>query len=362
MRFGMILLGLIGMICVIATVSGNENIYSSWFFILLFVVLGINLTLCSIVRVFRIKSQKKALFIQAEKSETTLSVENAEQWLKAHHFRKTAGGYLKHDIGYYGAFLTHASMLLLMISAACIFALAVRQDINICVGDAMELADGTVLTVDSFSMEDERGNVEYTSKLHALLPEGTEEQGIVQVNHPIKLGKYKIYQKSYGYAAVLGIRTDAEAQEEMLKLDEAAFLSLDGQNGIWYSQLFGNVMEENGEVMISRGNEMINPAYEVSVIENGKEQGGLVFPGTTVTAGGVNYTFYEPEAYPGLETKIQPEWALGLLYTSFIMMTIGLYLCFFQIPEAVHVKSDGITVVGRKDISMQIEKYRSEMK
>lgn len=361
MRFGMLLLILIGVLCVIATVSGKEDIYSSWYFILLFTVLGLNLTLCSVVRVFRMDGQKKALMMAASASAPALQVENAEQWLKTHRFKKSDNGYLKHSLGFYGSFLTHASMLLLMISAACLFAFAERQDINLCVGDTAELPDGTQLTVEAFSLEDESGKTEYTSTLRALLPDGTEAEGKVQVNHPLHIGKYIIYQQNFAYAAVLGIRTDADAEEEALKLDEPAFLSLDGENGIWYSQLFGNVTEENGEVRVSRGTEVINPAYEVSIIEDGKEQGGLIYPGTTVTAAGVYYTFYEPEAFPGLRVKTQPDWALWLLYTSFAMMTLGLYLCFFQIPEAAQIKADGIAIAGRKDISQQIVQYRAEI-
>ena len=361
MRFGMLLLILIGVLCVIATVSGKEDIYSSWYFILLFTVLGLNLTLCSVVRVFRMDGQKKALMMAASASAPALQVENAEQWLKTHSFKKSDNGYLKHSLGFYGSFLTHASMLLLMISAACLFAFAERQDINLCVGDTAELPDGTQLTVEAFSLEDESGRTEYTSTLRAALPDGTVAEGNVQVNHPLRLGRYIIYQQNYAYAAVLGIRTDADAEEEALKLDEPAFLSLDGENGIWYSQLFGNVTEENGEVRVSRGTEVINPAYEVSIIEDGKEQGGLIYPGTTVTAAGVYYTFYEPEAFPGLRVKTQPDWALWLLYTSFAMMTLGLYLCFFQIPEAAQIKADGIAIAGRKDISQQIVQYRAEI-
>ncbi len=361
MRFGMILLILIGALCVLATVSGNESIYSSWYFILAFAMLGLNLTLCSVLRVFGIRAQRKALYRKAEADEATLAVKQAEPWLKSHHFRKTDEGYLKHGLGFYGSFLTHASMLLLMISAACLFALAERQDINLCVGDTAELPDGTQLTVEAFSLEDESGKTEYTSALRALLPDGTEAEGRALVNHPLRLGRYIIYQQNFAYAAVLGIRTDADAEEEALKLDEPAFLSLDGENGIWYSQLFGNVTEENGEVRVSRGTEVINPAYEVSIIEGGKEQGGLIYPGTTVTAAGVYYTFYEPEAFPGLRVKTQPDWALWLLYASFAMMTVGLYLCFFQIPEAAQIKADGIAIAGRKDISQQIVQYRAEL-
>ena len=105
MRFGMILLALIGILCVIATVSGNEGIYSSWYFILLFTVLGVNLTLCSVLRVFRIDRQRQALLRKAENSTVTLTVPDAELWLKKHHFRPRKEAYLKHESGFFGSFL-----------------------------------------------------------------------------------------------------------------------------------------------------------------------------------------------------------------------------------------------------------------
>ena len=362
MRFGILLMFLIGVLCVIATISGNEKIYSSWYFILLFATLGLNLTLCSVVRVLNTGGQKQALMRKAANSETVIATKDAEKWLKAHHFRKTDCGYIKHEPGFYGSFLTHASILLLMISAACIFALSEKKEFSVCVGDTAELSDGTLLTVDAFSLEDENGMPEYTSTVHVQLPDGTEAGGIIQVNHPLRIGKYKLYQQSYAYSAVLGIRTDVDAAEEALKLDEPAFLSLDGQNGLWYSQMFGNVTEKDGEILVSHGTEIINPAYEVSVIENGSEQPGLIYPGTTVEVADVFYSFYPPEAYPGLTAKTQPDWALWLLYLSFATITVGLYLCLFVIPEAAQVKTDGISLAGRKDISMQIDRYLVEQK
>ena len=360
MRFGMILLILIGILCAIATVTGKEGIYSSWYFILLFTVLAVNLTLCSVLRMFHFSRQKQALLKKAEKSPVTFSVPDAERWLKKHHFRQSEGGYLKHKAGFLGSFLTHASMLLLMAAAACIFTFAQREDLNLCVGDTAELPDGTKLTVEAFRMEDETGELEYISTLTALLPDGNEEAGEALVNHPLRMGRYTIYQQNYAFAAVIGVRTGEQEPEELVKLEEPAFLSLDGENGIYYSQMYGNVVEENGEVRVSHGNEITNPAYEVAVSEYGGNQTGLVYPGTTIAAGGVLYTFHDPEAYPGLRIKTQPDWALWLLYFSFALMTVGLYLCFFQIPEAAHVKPDGISIVGQKDLFLQIEQYRSE--
>ena len=360
MRFGMILLTIIGILCIVATVGDREGIYSSWYFILVFAMLGLNLTLCSVLRVFRVEGQKQGLMLRAAKADAVVTVPDRERWLRAHRFRQNGEVWMKHTLGFYGSFLTHASMLLLMASAACLFAFAERADYNICVGDSAELADGTVLTVEDFSLEDESGNVEYTSLLSAQLPDDTAVQGMTQVNHPVRIGRYTVYQQNYAYAAVIGVRTGEEEAEELVKLDEPAFLSLDGRNGIYFTQLFGNVMEENGEIRVSHGTEIINPAYEVTVYEDGREQTGLIYPGTTITAGGVWFTFHDPEAFPGLRVKTQPEWALWLLYLSFVLMTVGLFLCFFWIPEAAVVREDGITIVGQKDISMQLAQYREE--
>ena len=102
MRFGMILLILIGILCAIATVTGKEGIYSSWYFILVFTVLAVNLTLCSVLRMFHFSRQKQALLKKAEKSPVTLSVPDAELWLTKHHFRHRDEGFLKHELGFLG--------------------------------------------------------------------------------------------------------------------------------------------------------------------------------------------------------------------------------------------------------------------
>lgn len=362
MRFGMLLLAGIGILCILATVSGNEKIYSSWYFILLFAVLGLNLSLCSFQRVFHLKALKLALVKKAENSPDVLPVPDAEAWLRRHRFvRQKDGSLLKNRAGFLGSSLTHGAMLLLMLSAGFIFAFAQREDLLLCVGDTAELPDGTQITVGDFRLEDESGRTEYLSELSAVLPDGNSMEGSVRVNHPLRVGRYTVYQQNYSYAAVIGVSTETNREEETVKLSEAAFLSLDGENGIYYSQMFGNVAEENGEVRVSHGQELVHPAYEVIVREDGGEQSGLVYPGTTLSAGGIFCSFREPEACPGLRVKTQPEWALWLLYLSFGLMTAGLYLCFFCIPEAAHVRAEGIAIAGSKDISLQVAQYRAEL-
>lgn len=300
MRFGMILLVLIAVLCAIAAATGRTGIYGSWYFILLFAMLAANLLFCSVLRVFRMKNKKRL-------------------W---------TGKVM-------GPFLTHFSMLLLMIAAALIFTMSKTQDLDVFPGDTCTLPDGTVLMALDFSPEDEEGNTHYKSTLSVTLPNGLEKTGTVEVNHPFKAGRYKIYLQDYGYAAVMGVKTEEYPEEETVWLNEPSFLSLDGENGISYIRMFGNVTEQDGEVMVSDSAKMIHPAYDVEIIEDGQKRGGLVYPGQVFEIKGVTYLFREPAAYPGFRIKTQPEWTLWLLYLSFALMIAGLYLCFFSGQEKI---------------------------
>ena len=361
MRFGMILLVLIAILCIAATAFRNDAIYRSWYFIALFAMLSINLMLCSVLREKKKKKEKKALAQRAIQCEAVLPVKDASQWLEKHHFRSEGDVAFHNTIGFLGPFLTHFAMLLLILSAACIFLLAKTQDLILFPQENTELPDGTVLYLESFRLEDETGDTNYCSSLSALLPDGTETVGDVTVNHPLKVGRYKVYQQDYGYAAVIGVKTETDVEEELIWLEEPAFLSLDGETGVYYSQIFSNVKEENGEVMVSRSGDMIHPAYEIQIVDGEGERSNLVYPGTEIDVGGISFSFHDPGVYPGMRIKTQPEWTLWLLYLSFALMLLGLYLCFFCIPEAAHIKPDGLSLVGRKDISDLIERFQDEL-
>ena len=363
MRFGMILLLLIAVLCIAATAGRADWIYSSLLFAGLFVMLAFNLLLCSVLRVFHLGKQKQALAQRAIREETNVPAPDPAAWLQEHHFKPNGEVYFRKLSGFLGPFITHFSMLLIMLAAACIFRLSSSQDISILPQEDVSLPDGTVLHLDAFFPETDSGQPRYLSTLSATLPDGSDVHGDVSVNHPLKIGRYTIYQQNYAYAAVLGLTTREAPEEELIWLDEPAFLSLDGENGISYTQMFGNVVEKDGQVMISHSDRIINPAYEVTVIDadTGTNHTGLVYPGTEIEAGGITFYFHEPEAYPGLRVKTQPDWTLWLLYLSFALMLLGLYLCFFERTEAAHIKKDGLTIVGRKDISDRIETYREEL-
>ena len=363
MRFGILLLTAIGILCLLATVLKMDAIYHSWYFIALFALLCFNLLLCSVLRFKGVGGIKRALIEKAARSEIRFSVpaDKQNEWLRRHHFKaQPDGAYLRCGAGMLGSFVTHVALLLVLIGAVCNFTFAEKQDYSIFVGDSVELTDGTRLRVDSFKTENDSGDTEYESTLSALLPDGSETNAVTRVNYPAKIGRYKVYQQNFANAAVIGVKTGVDEPEEKVTLDEPAFLSLDGETGIYYVQLFGNVIEGEAGVAMTDSSELIHPAYEIQVFDGTTEESGLVFPGTTLEAGGVYYTAYEPQSYPGLRVKSQPEWTLWFLYIAFGLMIVGLYLCFFHVPVSAALQGDAIAVAGAKDINDWAEQIRLE--
>ena len=285
------------------------------------------------------------------------------QWLNKNFFRVQGGGaYLRHGLGLYGSFITHVALLLLLVAAACNFMFSTTWEHFIFVGDAAQLDDGTMLRVDAFSMADETGSTSYTSKLTAYLPDGSTQQVTAQVNAPAQVGRYKVYQQSYAAAAVIGVKTDMNAPEETVWLDGPSFLTLDDQTGLYFLYLYGNVIEDETGVRVSNSPSIVNPAYEVQVINGENSHSSLVYPGTMLEISGVYYTMAQPQYYPGLRVKEQPAWTLYLLYFSFGLMLLGLYLCFFHLPLAAQPVADGIRIDSFKDIRDWAEEKTIEAK
>ena len=150
MRFGLLLLGLIGLCSVIGTVipQGREvawyaqnypashgyilllrlnRIFESWYFIALLVLLCLNLTLCSLLRV---RSVVKSARGESERTAklpnavalTPEGMEKLRQYLTDLHCKSERAGdaevWRRNGFGRYGSFITHLAILLTVVFGA----------------------------------------------------------------------------------------------------------------------------------------------------------------------------------------------------------------------------------------------------
>ena len=390
MRFGILLLLLIALCSVAGSVIPQQreiayyaqnyarfhpailflklnNVFESWYFIALLALLCLNLTLCSVVRVASLVKDKRilqraGLLPDAEQ----LTADEAER-LKAHlvgemHCRQTPAGesavFSKRLYGRYGTFLTHFAILLTVVFGALALYLPTITDETCMPGEHITMPDGTRIAVESFRIENDTGDLDYSSEIRVTLPDGREsEVSRIRVNYPMHFGPYKIYQQTYGTAGSVTAENLANGEKEDFTLTESVFLTLDGQNGLWYDTLYpGYIMEEDGNITLI--NNMVgsyeDPVYQVQLAENGEYISALAFPGDEFEVGGLKVRFNDPVDYPGLRIKHTPTVVNILLLSAFTLMTAALFITFFLQPVVVKVSPSGYAVGGPKPEGMRL--------
>ena len=347
---------------------GLDDVFGSWYFITLLALLCLNLTLCSLVRIRNVvkASKNAAAAASARKTKVFLTEEGTTQLrklLEDRHYKKEVFGetsvYSKNTVGWYGSFVTHLAILLTVLFGAAALYLPKVTDQTCFPGESLQMEDGTSIAVESFRIENAEGKLDYASIIEILLPDGRSNgQKRISVNYPLSFGGYKVYQQTYGTAGAVTVRNTATGGEDRFILNEMCFLSLDSINGVWFEALYpGYIRDESGNftLITQTSGSYEDPVYQVLVASEGVYTPVMVFPGETLSVGGVEFTFEEPVEYPGLRIKRTPEAVNKLLFAAFGLMILGLWFCFFQTPAIVVVREDGYTVVGPKPQGLELE-------
>ena len=388
MRFGMILLCAIAALSVVGTLitqgqtaafyperygnwgnliffCGFDHMYATWYYVALFAALCLNLLLCSVLRLGKVRGAKKALLarVQSVKPQDNMDAPKAEAACKKLGFKPAGDGlYIRRTAGLYGSFVTHVGMLLLVVAAALVFFLESKEDQYIMPGQTMTLADGCTVAVDAFAMENAAGQLDYISDITVTGKDGKSRQMTTTVNYPARFEDHTVYQQNYAYAAVLDVQVAADAPAERVLLDGSSFISLDGVNGVHYMQTYGNyIIDANGQMSPVQSRGMVNPVYLVAIISTEEQHMGLTLPDETFEVAGVYYTFRAPQAYPGLSVKTQPLWVTPVLYASFAVLVLGLYLCFFCVPAALCFADGKVRAASGKDAGDVIEQLENKI-
>ena len=338
-----------------------DNIFESWYFIVLLALLCLNLTLCSILRGVSLLRdhrfvQRAGLLPDLKK----LTPEGVEK-LRAHlseDLRCKAVPTGESTVYTNGTFITHLAILLTVVFGALALYLPTLTDETCMPGESIRMADGTDIHVASFRIENDAGDLDFSSEITVTLPDGRKsELQRIRVNYPMHFGPYKIYQQTYGTAGSITATNLETGVSEDFPLTESVFLTLDGVSGLWYDTLYpGYIEDADGNITLI--NNMVgsyeDPIYQVQMAENGEYISMLAFPGDDLEVGGMRFHFNDPIDYPGLRIKHTPTVVNALLLAAFTLMTVGLYITFFLQPVLVKVDDEGYAVGGPKPEGMRL--------
>ena len=345
---------------------GWDHLFSTWYFVTMVALLCVNLLLCSIIRVGRVRYAAAHQAEQAAAKEKLPLTEEQSAALKEHlrsrRYRETPVGegtvYTKNRDGFYGSFLTHLGILLVFVVGGCVLYFSDIEDVTVYPGETLTLSDGVALTVEEFHIEDETGRLDYASRITLTAPDGTaEESAEIRVNRPHGFRGHKFYQQTYGTCGSVTVR-DADGGEDTFTVDEVCFLTADGETGVWYEALYpGYIRDEEGNftLITSTEGEYPDPVYQVLVCGEEGRTPVLAMVGEEITVGELTYTFNKPVSYPGIRIKTLPAAAVDALYAVFALLVLALWLTFFHTPAAVAVWEDGYAVSGSRTMGLEIE-------
>jgi len=391
MRFGLLLLGLIGALSVVGTVipQGREiawyartyrsfhgvilmlrlnHVFESWYFVALLVLLCLNLLLCSILRIRTVVRGAKTETARAAQMPDTVrltpeGVEKLREYLNEGHFKTETTGsttvYRRHGFGRYGSFLTHLSILLTLVFGALALYTPNVQDRPCMPGESIFLEDGTEIHVHDFHIADESGRLDYASRVQVTLPNGRRSEiADLKVNHPFSFGAYKLFQQTFGTAGSITVTDLESGGSDDFYLTEQSFLSADGRSGLMFDTLYPDyIRDPSGEVTlitITEGS-YPNPIYQVEVITDGVNTPALALPGEELEVLGLRFSFNSPVEYPGIRIKHVSRLWNGMLVAAFALMIVGLTITFFLEPALVKLDAEGYAVGGPKPERMRVE-------
>ena len=391
MRFGLLLLGLIGLCSVAGTVIpqgreiawyaqtyrsfhgiilllGLNRVFESWYFILLLVLLCLNLSLCSLVRIRSVIRAAKGETARAARTPDTVhltpaGVEKLREYLTQLHCRREeldgAVVWRKNSFGRYGSFLTHLSILLTVIFGALALYTPKVVDRECMPGQSIFMEDGTEIHVHDFRIADDTGRLDYTSHVQISLPNGRRsEVAELKVNHPFSFGPWKLFQQTFGTAGSVTVTDLENGGSDDFLLTEQSYLSADGKSGILYDTLYPDfIRDPGGEVTlitITQGS-YPHPIYQAETFSDGVFTPVLAEPGEELTVNKLRFRFNAPVDYPGIRIKHVSRLWNGALAAAFTLMIAGLYITFFYEPVLVKTDKEGYAVLGPKPERMRIE-------
>ena len=366
-----------------------DDLFHSWWFVLLSAFLCLNLLLCNLVRLPSILNMMKREADPMNSVGKTGSVSEAgikdpDGFFKAMGFGKGTSGEseireekrswkfsVKNRIGLWGAWVCHLGILLLILGFG--LGQATKEEFTVygLPGDSRQVGEtGVILTIDSFDIglrEDETVE-QYTAGITVRRPaDGAEESAEISVNNPASIFGMKFYQNSTGWAADIHITKSGEPlQDEVIYAGDYVAVKDMPNLVIYLNAFYPDYVMEEGKGPASASSQLKNPAYLYSVYYQGQILGmNALLESEELTIDEYTVTFDNPRSYTLIQVKRDRFTFLALIGGLVVMF--GLIFAFYTQEAKIWAlrEADGTwTVYGtsRKGGVLFNEQFRDAAK
>lgn len=371
--------------------AGLTDVYHAWWFIALLVLLSINIIVCSFSRITKTISLVRGTGIIVKKEYITGlkntasfryagSINDLVRSFNKKHYntRKTVVRDTTYILaekgvpGRFGSFITHMSIIVILIGALIGSLWGFKTNVSINEGETVAVPHRDFkIRLDSFDLEfygETRRPKDYKSTLTIIRDEKEILTKTIEVNDPLKYEGIFFYQSTYGQSAqpeTIVIHTDKNPSEHgkeatcvadyTLKIGEQ--FSIPGtEYRVHVLRYVADFLIDEHHRIISRSNEPNNPAVNLSVHENDR----LLFDVWSFPRIGVpyfpenfNYNFFLKDmsfkTFSGLQVTYDP--GVYVVWTGCGMLMTGLLFSFYLIHRRIWVMhiptgKDGMVYIG----------------
>lgn len=399
MQFALGILGLFVLVCIVGSVipqgeiaavyenaypgwsglilgMGLDDVFHSWWFILLTLLLCGNLLGCNLLHISPILNKMKAKTRPLPAGEEGMVFTgDPDGLLKEMGFSKweatDAGRYaIRNKIGFWGAWLTHLGIFVIILGFSLGQMFTTNDSVFGVPGEEKPIGDtGLVLAIDDFSIElREDDTVEqYTASLTLKNPvTGEQWSGETSVNHPWDAAGLRFYQNSTGWAADMAVyKGDELLQTDTLCAGE--YRAVEGQPEliVMLRAFYPDYTQDETGMPTSASGQIIDPGYLYMLYYKGELLGmNVLRSGEKITVSDYTILFGNPRSYTLIQIKRDPfTWLAGV---GGAVLLAALFIAFYLRTEELWlVEEDGHWRVfgrSRKGSLMYREKLAQKIK
>lgn len=340
MRFAIILLGILAALCCVGSFVSQkqsyawysarysertaatiltfhlDDVFHSWYFILISAFLCLNLILCNVVRLPGLINRTKA------------------------------GQTFRQRLGVWGAWICHVGVLLLILGYSLGQITYQEYAVYGVPGQTFEIGDsGLVVTIDDFQigLRDDDTVEQYTSEItvYDIAKSSEGKSATVSVNHPADLYGLRFYQNSTGWAANVSIHKNGEhLQQSTVCAGDYLVVADKPDLVIYFNAFYPDYTLVPGYGPATLSGRLNNPGYLYSVYYQGQMLGmNVLMSGDVLTIDEYSVYFSEPQSYTLLQIK--KDSFTPLAFAGGLIVLIGLFICFYVKPREKQENASG---------------------
>ncbi len=379
MKFGLILLAIIGSLSILGTIipQGNsmnyyeinyseniyglikafnlDNVYSSWWFIALIGLLCLNLILCSLVRfknIYGLIKRGPNLKVELEAKDTWIEI-NGEGLEIVKLFNKMEFKNIKEDksneyrvyyseknkLGYLGSWLTHLGILLIIIfftygklNGFEVFFYGVPGTIGKISGTdySLKVDDFDIKFREDFTVD------QYISDISLLEGQELIDSGQVRVNHPFRTNDLNIYQNGTGWAIDIGLYKNNKLYKEKIMYQGDLFVEDNEKIALQFVNFYPDFDESSSQDLRTNSPFLNHPVMLYVVFYDGyRVDMNIAHMGDIITYEDYSFKIDNPQMFTLLQIVRDPGTkGVGL---GGIILILGIFLAFYINPKKMIV-------------------------